>query len=111
MRRKGSPDADRSGSDGNDRTSTDRTGVAEVLGQIASASFSAIRSVGDALNVPRRKANARALTRQSTDPINLAAFRARRTSQRLLDVDVQACLPTHTHFWAAALLLLRRLLA
>ena len=90
MRRKGSPDLDRSGSDGGER---DRTSVADVFDKIATASFSAIRSVGDAFNVPRRqgKGATRALTRQSTDPINLAAFRARRTSQRLL--DVQARLP------------------
>ena len=90
MRRKGSPDGDRSASDGGER---DRTSVADVLDKIATASFSAIRSVGDAFNVPRRqgKGASRALTRQSTDPINLAAFRARRTSQHLL--DVQARLP------------------
>lgn len=89
MRSKGSPDGDRSASDGGER---DRTSVADVLDKIATASFSAIRSVGDAFNVPRRqgKGASRALTRQSTDPINLAAFRARRTSQRLLDVQARS---------------------
>ena len=83
MQRKGSPEgSNRSAADGSERTT-----VGEVLDKIASASFSAIRSVGDALHVPRRHKAGRHLTRQPTDPINLAAFRARRTSQRLLDAQ------------------------
>ena len=85
MPRKGSPEGERGGGDGGG----ERTGVVEVLDKIANASFSAIRSVGDALHVPRRGKHARALTRQPTDPINLAAFRARRNSQRLIDVQAR----------------------
>jgi hypothetical protein len=86
MPRKGSPEGERGGGDGGG----ERTGVVDVLDKIANASFSAIRSVGDALHVPRRGKHTRALTRQPTDPIHLAAFRARRNSQRLIDVQARA---------------------